>query len=90
MKVKELTVGISQTFNVGNYEAIKPSLSLKAELQDGDDPEIARQKLSEMAQFLYMKEVLSQLALYNSKNRGGHATLTDWVQHFLTEFNKRG
>ena len=89
MKVKEITVGISQTLNVGNYEAIKPSLSLRAELEDGEDAEVARTKLSEMVQFLYMREVLSQLALYNSKNNGGHVTLTDWVQNFLTEFNKR-
>ena len=89
MKVKEITIGISQTINVGNYETIRPSVTLKGALESGDDIDKAREKLSEMAQYLYMREVLSQLALYNSKNTGGYSTITDWAAHFLSEYNNR-
>ena len=41
MKLKELSVGVSRTFNLGNFESITIDVFQEATLEDGEAPEIA-------------------------------------------------
>jgi len=41
MQVKQITVEISRTYNLGNFSNIKPTVSIIAALSEGDDPEQA-------------------------------------------------
>lgn len=39
MKIKEVMVGLSRTYNIGNYESFKIEGAVAASLDDDDDPQ---------------------------------------------------
>lgn len=49
MQVKQITVEIMRTYNLGNYNNIKPSVSVLVHLDEGDDPETVIAETSRMA-----------------------------------------
>lgn len=45
MKLTTVTVSFARTQSLGNYSNVKPSITLTAELEDGDDPDAAKTAL---------------------------------------------
>lgn len=41
MKIKEVTIGISRTFNLGSYESFRAEAMAQASLSDDESPEDA-------------------------------------------------
>lgn len=39
VKITVVRVGVSVSINLGNYTSIKPTVTMEAELEDGDTPE---------------------------------------------------
>lgn len=42
MKIDSITIGISRTFNLGNYESLRVEASASASVDEDDDIEAAR------------------------------------------------
>jgi hypothetical protein len=47
MKIKEISVTVSRTFNLGNFESLRLEAGATAGLDDGETPEQARPQLIE-------------------------------------------
>jgi hypothetical protein len=62
MKVSQISVTISQAINTGNYEAIKPSVTLTAELDDGETASDCIPKLHGLASKMWAKQALIELS----------------------------
>lgn len=61
MKTKEISVTIRHTINVGNYESIGPSVTLSAELEEGDEVGQCYSLLHKEAQRAFAKQVLTEI-----------------------------
>lgn len=48
MKVREVSVYRSQTFNLGEYNSVKLSIEMSAAIEDGDNPEECAKALNDM------------------------------------------
>lgn len=46
IKVKTVTAGFSTTINIGNFENLKPEISMTAEVEDGQDPNEVQKSIS--------------------------------------------
>jgi hypothetical protein len=55
--------------NLGKYEAIKPSLTLTAELDSGDDPQASAAELHKMASPMWARQALKELS-WGAQRRG--------------------
>ena len=64
MKMKSISVGASITIPCGSYNSIKPSVTLTAELEDGEDMNTAYEELSKRTMTLFMREA-SNLAYWD-------------------------
>lgn len=49
MRIREISVTVSRTFNLGNYESLRLEAGATGELQDGDDIGAGRAALLEEA-----------------------------------------
>ncbi len=49
MKLRSVGVEYGRTFNLGDYNNLRITISLQADLEDGDDPELAVKGLRQMA-----------------------------------------
>lgn len=49
MKLKELSIGVSRTFNLGNFESLRVEGGASASVDEGDDEIIVHAKLVEYA-----------------------------------------
>ncbi len=49
MRIKEITVSLGQTINLGNYESHRLDVSVTAELETGDDPALISADVREQA-----------------------------------------
>jgi hypothetical protein len=47
MRLKEISVTVSRTFNLGNFESLRLEGGAVADIEDGDTPEQVRTKLIE-------------------------------------------
>ncbi len=45
MKPKELSITVSRTFNLGNFESLRVEAGMAASIDEGDDPEETRAKI---------------------------------------------
>lgn len=59
MQITEIRVSWTETASLGNYSNVKPSLSLTATLDEGDDPSLVRQELLSECQG-YVREMVDQ------------------------------
>jgi hypothetical protein len=50
MKLTEISIAYTQTYNLGNYSNVKPEIRLTAVLEDGDNPEQIMAELQAQAQ----------------------------------------
>ena len=57
MKVQWIEREINEIVNIGNYESVRPSIRIRAALEEGEDPEIAYHQLSEVARDLFEKAI---------------------------------
>ena len=64
MQLKKIRVRIDETINLGNYESIKPSVELEAELEPGDDPTTCSVSLHSAAQEMWARSAMSDLKSY--------------------------
>lgn len=55
--ITEIQVTYQTTENLGNYSNVKPSVSLTARMDEGDDPEVEREKLMATARAMVQTEV---------------------------------
>lgn len=62
MKITQVSVTISQAIAVAKYETIKPSVTLTAELEKGDDPAECVKQLHNQATKMWAKNALTELA----------------------------
>lgn len=78
MRVTEITVGAGRTFNhpFESFSNLRPSVTFKAELQDGDDPATVARDLQAKAESLV--EDHKQFMLTSLRNL-----------HYLTEAQRR-
>lgn len=67
MQTKQITVEISRTFNLGNYNNIKPSVTILVHLDEDDDPKIALADASETAE----AQILAIIARAANPQEGG-------------------
>lgn len=67
MKIKEISVTVSRTFNLGNYESLRLEAGAVADLQDGEGPDDARQKLIEEVR----TSLKAQYTEFNPRNKQG-------------------
>ncbi len=49
MQVKEITLEYNLTFNLGNYQSVKPTITMTAALGEDDDPTQALTQLRQLA-----------------------------------------
>lgn len=66
MKTKEIEVSIDTTINLGNFENIRPSITLKADLEEGDDLDECSKQLYGLATASWSKEAIRKIRLYRS------------------------
>lgn len=74
MKIQEITVHAGRTFNhpYESYSNFKPGVSLRATLEDGDDPETAIKTLqakAEQAAEQQKEQILADLAMLRERAR---------------------
>ena len=74
MKIREITVGIEETINVGNYESIKSPISVTSQLDEGDDLNQCHAQLLDQVSALWARQVLKELT---------------WVKQRRTDKDKR-
>lgn len=67
MKIKEIQTTIDMRLNLGDYEGISNQITLKADLEDGDDPEKCAASLYQKATQMWAVEVLKKMRFYRSK-----------------------
>jgi hypothetical protein len=60
--IKEFTVGVGHTVNLGNYESLKVDASVTVNIEDVDDWETLRQSAQEALSTLLADSVKAQLA----------------------------
>lgn len=58
MKPTKITVGISTTFNMGQFESIRPNVEISAELDPGETLEEAHAKLYDKLRPLFAKTTI--------------------------------
>ena len=56
-KIKEITISTTHTINIGNYESIKPGVSITFKSNGTDDPDEMYKKMYE----LFFMEVLNSV-----------------------------
>lgn len=56
-QIKQITVEYAYTFNLGNYSNVKPTVTLTAELSEGDDPELVILDLQKQARLAVQEEI---------------------------------
>ena len=62
MKLTNIGVTIAHTISVAKFEAIRPTISLTAELEFGDNSEQCVAELHELASKLWAKNAIAELA----------------------------
>ena len=80
MKTTEIKVSLAQTINLGNYENIRPEVSLTAQLEEGDDPVACSQALRETCDKLLMEQIRQQLSLWPDSGR--NEQLRFWKSYY--------
>lgn len=75
MKIKELTVVVGRTINLGNYNSLKIEQGVTVSLEDGDDIEDAR-----AAAFDEIKHgLVEQNKKFNPKSKAAKASGEDMI-----------
>lgn len=86
VKTNEIEVTIDLTIPVGeknSYSFVKPRVSLRAELESGDDLEVCMKKLSADAKALFVQEALRQATTMSEVLRKGFAqTAKEYLGYF--------
>lgn len=59
LTIKEVTASFSMTINIGNYENMKPEISMTAEVSKGQDPHEVQKALSK-----YVRKEISETQKY--------------------------
>ena len=62
MKVKEITVTLKQTYNLGNYSSVAPDVTITAEVVEGDSAETVIDYLQHTARLAVRAEIDRTLA----------------------------
>jgi len=90
MKIVVIEREIAHKLNVAKYESIAPTLRMRAELEEGDDPVEARRELSKVMSAEWNKIALEELRMVR-KRRGDspveNDSLTDLMSHFKGQLN---
>ena len=55
MKTDKITVSVSMTINLGNYQSIRPCVELTGTIEEGDDVDKCHEELSAHATALFYK-----------------------------------
>ena len=63
MKVKTLSVSVSEVINCGNYETIRPEVTLEADLDEGDDLKKCNDELWRTAKSLWAANALFEIGM---------------------------
>jgi superfamily II DNA or RNA helicase len=88
MKTNEVEVTIDLTIPVsgqkdGKFCFVKPRVSLRAELEDGDDVAACTERLSADCKALFVQEALKQATLMSEVlHKGFVATAKEYLEHF--------
>jgi hypothetical protein len=69
MKIIQVSVTISQTIAVAKYETIKPSVTLTAELEDGDNAAECVAELHKQVAPMWARNTLVELAWVASRRK---------------------
>jgi len=69
VKTTEIRVSLAQTMNMGNYENIRPEVSLTAQLEEGDDPVVCARELGETCEKLLAAEAQKLLLVWPDSGR---------------------
>jgi hypothetical protein len=80
VKITEIRVSLAQTMNMGNYENIRPEVSLTAQLEDGDDPVVRAQELRETCERLLVAEAQQMLSVWPDSGR--NESLRLWKSYY--------
>jgi hypothetical protein len=67
VKIKEIQTTIDMRVNLGDYEGLSNQIALKAELEQGDDPDKCAVDLYAQATQMWAKEVLKKLRFFRAK-----------------------
>jgi hypothetical protein len=80
MKLKEIYVEVSMTIPTAQYVNIKPSVGLRAELEEGEDVGVAHEQLSRQTMVLFMREMNNQ-AYWNGQTtqKGAQAAAAEFL-----------
>jgi hypothetical protein len=83
MKLNQIRVDVGMTINCGDFNSIRPGVSLSAELEDGDDAQTCYEELSAQATALFFREAFSQAThLGQTVEVGIEAACMNYLSYF--------
>jgi hypothetical protein len=65
MQIKTITVSYEYRQNLGDYSSVNPKITVTADLEEGDDPDIIQLRLLDEARGLVQNEIDNALEVNN-------------------------
>jgi len=80
MKTTEIRISLAHTINLGNYENIRPEISMTVVVEDGDNPAQVFRTLKESCDECLQEIIQAQLRLW--PDDGVNQQLSHWKAYY--------
>jgi len=77
MEIKEITISRSARMNLGDYEGVEQFVSMRAELQPGDNPASCSMDLAKKVEMALCAQLFLSI-----KKRGKKMTIEETAKHY--------